>query len=48
MEQLAAMVLNGDGQYLIGAKSSQPEIQAFIDNVPAYMVRALFYKPQKA
>lgn len=38
MEQLATMVLNGDGQYLIGAKSSQPEIQAFIDNVPAYMV----------
>lgn len=38
MEQLAAMVLNGDGQYLIGTKSNQPEIQAFIDNVPAYMV----------
>lgn len=38
MEQLAAMVLNGDGQYLIGAKSTQPEIQAFLDNVPAYMV----------
>lgn len=39
MEQLAAMVLNGDGQYLIGTKSNQPEIQAFINNVPAYMVR---------
>lgn len=38
MEQLAALVLNGDGQYLIAAKSDQPEIQAFIDNVPAYMV----------
>lgn len=38
MESLAAMVLNGDGQYLIGSKSKQPEIQAFIDNVPAYMV----------
>lgn len=38
MEQLAAMVLSGDGQYLIGAKSTQPEIQAFLDNVPAYMV----------
>lgn len=38
MEKLAAMVLSGDGQYLIGAKSSLPEIQAFIDNVPAYMV----------
>lgn len=39
MEQLAAMVLSGDGQYLIGAKSNLPEIQAFIDNVPAYMVK---------
>lgn len=38
MEQLASMVLNGDGQYLIGAKSNQMEIQAFLDNVPAYMV----------
>ena len=38
MEQLAAMVLNGDGQYMIGAKANQSEIQAFIDNVPAYMV----------
>lgn len=41
MEQLAAMVLNGDGQYMIGAKADQPEIQAFIDNVPAYMVNRL-------
>lgn len=38
MEQLADMVLNGDGQFLVGTKSEQPEIQAFIDNVPAYMV----------
>lgn len=38
MEQLAALVLNGDGQKLIGMKSDQPEIQAFLDNVPAYMV----------
>lgn len=38
MEQLAVMVLNGDGQYLIGTNAAQPEIQAFIDNVPAYMV----------
>lgn len=38
MEQLAAMVLNGDGQFLVGTKSDQPEIQAFLDNVPAYMV----------
>lgn len=38
MEQLADMVLNGDGQFLIGTKSDQPEIQAFLDNVPVYMV----------
>lgn len=38
------MVLNGDGQYLIGAKSDQPEIQAFIDNVPAYMVKIDFFR----
>lgn len=41
MEQLAEMVLNGDGQFLVGTKSDQPEIQAFIDNVPAYMVNIL-------
>lgn len=39
MEQLAEMVLNGDGQFLVGTKSDQPEIQAFLDNVPLYMVR---------
>lgn len=39
MEQLAALVLNGDGQHLIGLTANQPEIQAFLDNVPAYMVR---------
>lgn len=39
MEQLAEMVLNGDGQFLVGTKSDQPEIQAFLDNVPVYMVR---------
>lgn len=38
MEQLAAMVLNGDGENLIGMTTNQPEIQAFLDNVPAYMV----------
>lgn len=38
MEQLAEMVLNGDGQFLVGTKSDQPEIQAFLDNVPVYMV----------
>lgn len=39
MEQLAEMVLNGDGQFLVDTKSDQPEIQAFLDNVPVYMVR---------
>lgn len=38
MEQLAALVLNGEGRKLIGLTSDQPEIQAFLDNVPAYMV----------
>lgn len=41
MEQLAEMVLNGDGQFLVGTKSDQPEIQAFLDNVPVYMVRSI-------
>lgn len=38
MEQLAALVLNGEGRRLVGRQSSNPELQAFIDNVPAYMV----------
>lgn len=38
MEQLAALVLNGEGAQLVGMDSKQPEIQAFLDNVPAYMV----------
>jgi len=38
MEQLAALVLNGEGRRLIGRQSGNPELQAFIDNVPAYMV----------
>ncbi|KAJ6629254.1 Arginine kinase Pro [Pseudolycoriella hygida] len=37
MEQLAALVLNGKGLKLIGKSSSSPEIQAFLDNVSAYM-----------
>lgn len=32
------MVLNGEGKNLIGRTTSQPDIQAFIDNVPTYMV----------
>lgn len=39
MEQLAAIVLNGEGDKLIGQTSENPEIQAFLDNVPIYMVR---------
>ena len=38
MEQLALLVLNGEGKQLIGMKTTQPDIQAFIDNVPVYMV----------
>lgn len=38
MEQLAALVLNGEGTQLVGMEAKQPEIQAFLDNVPAYMV----------
>lgn len=38
MEQLAMLVLNGDGKSLIGKSTQQPDIQAFIDNVPTYMV----------
>ncbi|KAI4481677.1 hypothetical protein M0804_009198 [Polistes exclamans] len=37
MEQLAALVLNGEGRRLVGRQSNNPELQAFIDNVPAYM-----------
>lgn len=40
MEQLAALVLNGEGRRLVGRQSGNPELQAFIDNVPTYMVRA--------
>lgn len=42
MEQLASMVLNGEGAKLVGMSCDQQEIQAFIDNVPAYMVRIAF------
>lgn len=38
MEQLASIVLNGDGEQLVGKQSDNPEIQAFLDNVPIYMV----------
>lgn len=42
MEQLAQAVLNGEGKKLIGRETNQTDIQAFIDNVPTYMVR-MFY-----
>lgn len=38
MEQLAMLVLNGEGKVLVGKTTIQPDIQAFIDNVPTYMV----------
>lgn len=38
MEGLASLVLEGAGNQLIGLKSRQPEMQAFLDNVPSYMV----------
>lgn len=37
MEQLASLVLNGQGAKLVGMVCNQSEIQAFLDNVPAYM-----------
>ncbi|KAL0105394.1 hypothetical protein PUN28_016801 [Cardiocondyla obscurior] len=37
MEQLAALVLNGEGRRLVGRQIGNPELQAFIDNVPTYM-----------
>lgn len=39
MEQLATLVLSGEGNRLVGMVSTQPEIQAFLDNIPAYIVR---------
>ncbi|GLV41893.1 uncharacterized protein CBL_00355 [Carabus blaptoides fortunei] len=37
MEQLALLVLNGEGNKLVGQHSNNPEIQAFLENVPIYM-----------
>ncbi|KAG5684639.1 hypothetical protein PVAND_013859 [Polypedilum vanderplanki] len=37
MEQLAALVLDGNGKKLVGRISKQPDIQAFLENVPIYM-----------
>lgn len=38
MEMLATLVLNGEGSRLIGRESRNTELQAFLDNVPTYMV----------
>lgn len=38
MEQLAAVVLNGEGDRLVGQHSENAELQTFLDNVPVYMV----------
>lgn len=38
MEQLAAVVLNGEGERLVGQQSDNPELQSFLENVPIYMV----------
>lgn len=38
MEMLAALVLNGEGARLVGRSSGNLELQAFLDNVPIYMV----------
>lgn len=40
MEQLAALVLNGEGEKLVGEKSDNQELQTFLDNVSVYMVSA--------
>ncbi|XP_018046486.1 PREDICTED: uncharacterized protein LOC108685980 isoform X1 [Atta colombica] len=37
MEQLAVLVLNGEGRRLVGRQCGNPELQAFIDNIPTYM-----------
>ncbi|CAK1580106.1 unnamed protein product [Parnassius mnemosyne] len=37
MEMLATLVLNGEGSRLIGRRSQNAELQAFLENVPTYM-----------
>ncbi|XP_022227608.2 uncharacterized protein LOC111077577, partial [Drosophila obscura] len=37
LEQLAEIVLNGEGASLLNLKSKEAEIQAFLNNVPSYM-----------
>ncbi|XP_033252254.1 uncharacterized protein LOC117191521 [Drosophila miranda] len=38
LEQLAEIGLNGEGASLLNPKSKEAEIQAFLNNVPSYMV----------
>ncbi|XP_074026515.1 uncharacterized protein isoform X2 [Leptinotarsa decemlineata] len=37
MELLASLVLNGEGERLVGKTSENPELQSFLENVPLYM-----------
>uniref|UniRef100_A0A1B0BN76 Arginine kinase n=1 Tax=Glossina palpalis gambiensis TaxID=67801 RepID=A0A1B0BN76_9MUSC len=37
MEKLAEIVLNGDGEKLSNLEATEPEVQAFLNNVPNYM-----------
>lgn len=41
---LATLVLNGEGSRLIGRYSDNLELQAFLENVPSYMVRMCLNK----
>lgn len=43
MEQLATLVLNGEGKRLVGRQSGNSELQAFIDNVPSYIVYKIIF-----
>lgn len=47
MEQLATLVLNGEGRRLVGRQCGNPELQAFIDHVPTYMVRCNHRKQKR-
>lgn len=42
MEMLATLVLNGEGSRLVGRRSRNVELQAFLDNVPIYMVSGIY------
>lgn len=38
IEQLAALVLSGEGESLARQRSDQPDVQMFLNNIPIYMV----------